>query len=233
MWGQWAISAREILKFPLLAGLSLLLVVAANADVEADASNGGTPGSVSSEANGPTTCVDLNADCSTLMVNYYGESVEFALFRRESGNDGMYATGSADDISPDKQAAALPGNEKIKSDNTSQLLGIDFLRGFKDKDIDPAFKAEFSVVEDGAWLGVRGSRIPGLHLPAIESRWHRRTGPQRRKFSNLLGLCTRLSVESGRKCPRQWPVRYLTGGIERYLSVTENQFHQRSTNRCL
>lgn len=150
MWGQWAISAREILKFPLLASLSLLLVVAANADIDADASNGGTPGSVSSEANGPTTCVDLNADCSTLMVNYYGDSVEFALFRRESGNDSMYATGSADDVSPDTQAAALPGNEKIKSDNTSQLLGIDFLRGFKDKDIDPAFKDEFSAVEDGA-----------------------------------------------------------------------------------
>ena len=82
MWGQWAISAREILKFPLLAYMSFLLVVAANADVDADASNGSTPRSVSSEAKGPTTCVDLNADCSTLMINYYGDSVQFALFRR-------------------------------------------------------------------------------------------------------------------------------------------------------
>lgn len=153
MYGRWTISAREPLKFPLLAAMSFLLVVAASADIHADANNGSTPASVSSETKGPTTCIDLNADCSTLMINYYGDSVEFALFRRESMNDETYATRSADSDSSDKQAAPtneLPGNDKIKSANARQSLGMDFLRGFKDNGIDPAFKDDLSAVDSGA-----------------------------------------------------------------------------------
>jgi hypothetical protein len=133
--------------------MSFLLAAAVSADVDADASNGSTLNSLSTETKDSTTCIDLNADCSTLMINYSGDSVEFALFRRESVDDDTYATRSADSDSTENQAAptdALPGNEAIKSHNARQSLAMDFLQGFKDKSIDPAFKDELSAMESGA-----------------------------------------------------------------------------------
>jgi len=193
---RWAISARETLKFPLLAAMSFLLAVAASADVDADAGNGSTPDSLSSETKGPTTCIDLNADCSTLMINYSGDSVEFALFRRESVSDETYATHSADSDSPGQQAAptdALPGNEAIKSDNTSRSLGMDFLRGFKDKGIDPAFKDELSAVESGA---AGAGSIHGWAFAAAASLEHTSRQP------NPDGIAT--PGHSGENSPNFW-----------------------------
>jgi hypothetical protein len=149
------ISARKTLIFPLLASMSFLLVASANADVDGDtgAAEVNAISSASTLAKDPTTCVDLNADCSTLMINYYGDSVELALFLHGSARDEKYEADSKDYDPPDQKAAsteALSGSAAVNSRNTNQSLGIDFLRGFKDKAIDPAFKEELYTEQDSA-----------------------------------------------------------------------------------
>lgn len=147
-------SAREKLKFLMLASLVFLPAVAASAAVDGDAetADGNIISATSNLDSGPTSCVDLNADCSTLMVNYYGDSVEFALFRRGSLNDTTYRAHSSDNTPPDSEphpVTDLSSSEQVTSGNNDHLLGIDFLRGLKDKSADPAFNGEFSAKETG------------------------------------------------------------------------------------
>lgn len=145
--------ARKALAALVLATMSLSLAVTSHAEAPADASNGGTSGSVSSAANGPAPCIDLDADCSTLMINYSGDAVEFALFRRESVEEETNGADSTGYAASGEQAAPtgeLSGNGKVKTGNSSQLPGVDFLRGFRDRDIDPAFKDAIAAWKDGA-----------------------------------------------------------------------------------
>jgi hypothetical protein len=149
------IGARKALKFPLRASMSFLLVASANADVDGNTgvAEVNTISSVSNLAKDPTSCVDLNADCSTLMINYYGDSVELALFRHGSARDEKYEADSKDYDPTDQQATpteALSGSENVNSGNINQSLGIDFLRGFGDNSPDPAFTDGRSAEENGA-----------------------------------------------------------------------------------
>jgi hypothetical protein len=62
---------------------------------------------------------------------------------------------------PDKPATLpeeLTGSEMVIPGNSSQLLAVDFLRGFNDKGIDPAFAGDLSATEDGA------ARADGMHV---------------------------------------------------------------------
>lgn len=150
-------SVRKKLKFLILPSVTLLLTLATNAavggDGDADASDSTTVTATSTLGNDPTNCIDLNADCSTLMVNYHGESVEFALFRRGSLKDTSYEVDSTDYDPSNDQAYAtknLPSGDSSKSDSSEQSLGVDFLRGLEAKGDDPALKGEFSGKEDSS-----------------------------------------------------------------------------------
>ena len=150
-------SVREKLKFLILTSMATLLAFAANAaddgEGDADASDGTTINDTSNLGNDLTNCIDLNADCSTLMVNYYGESVQFALFRRGALKDISYGADSTAYYPSNDQAHAtkdLSSGESSKPDNSKQLLGMDFLRGLEAKADDPAFTGEFSGKEDSS-----------------------------------------------------------------------------------
>ena len=138
---RWARNARGKMHFVMLASVSFLLVAVVNAaaDKAPDLAEDTPRGAGLSLDNAPHPCVDLNAACSTLMINYYGDSVEFSLLQRGSSKGRAY---SADD--------KLPGGVKGKPDSNEQLLGIDFLRGFNATSDTGALQGEFSTKAAGA-----------------------------------------------------------------------------------
>ena len=128
--------ARGKWYFVMHASVSFLLavVLTAAADNAPDTAGGNPASVISSLDSASNLCVDLNADCSSLMVNYYGDSVEFSLLQSGSLKGRAYST-------HDK----LPDGGKVKPDSNEQMLGIDFLRGFNTTSDTRAFKGEFSV----------------------------------------------------------------------------------------
>jgi hypothetical protein len=124
-------SARGKRHFLMRACVSFLLAVVVNAAADK------TP-DTAEDTPIAQPCVDLNAACSTLMINYYGDSVEFSLFQRASSKGSAYSIDNK-----------LPGGVKVKPDSNEQLLGIDFLRGFNTTSDTGAFQGKFSTRADG------------------------------------------------------------------------------------
>lgn len=134
------ITAAWPLKFLTRASISFLLAIAANAGAGVDKGGSDTPGAASGSATAPAACVDMSAGCSTLMVNYYGHAVTFALFRHGDARATTDRDRTAGD-NPDNKARppeTTSGSELPAAESNDLLLNIDFLRGFEDRDGAPA-----------------------------------------------------------------------------------------------
>tara|TARA_R110002072_G_scaffold23437_5_gene81125 strand:- start:2677 stop:3432 length:756 start_codon:yes stop_codon:yes gene_type:complete len=146
------------LKFVIVSAVVLLRAVAANADVDiegsvADAGRKASAGDHSNPVGDPATCVDPIADCSTLMVNYYNDSVEFALFQRGNREISVPLEKRTEGGAASAQARPLENLSKRKEqplDSNQWLLGIDFLRGFEYAVDNPEMQDEFAGAERGA-----------------------------------------------------------------------------------
>lgn len=134
------IAAAGTLKFLAWASISFLLAIAANAGVGVNKGGRDTPGAVSRSATALAPCVDMNADCSTLMVNYYGDAVTFSLFRHgdAGATTGGDRTAGNDPNNKARPLEKLSSSEPPAADGNDLLLNIDFLRGFHGRAGDPA-----------------------------------------------------------------------------------------------
>ncbi len=144
----------------IVAGAVLMMALAANAAGTGGISTPGTAGDgsigdVTRPVGNLSNCVDLKGDCNTLMVNYYSDSVEFALFQR-----GKFG-GSSAEKPVDKQRVSRGqhsnGNQLATADGQERALSIDFLHGLQEKGDAPAVATHIS----GA--GQDAPALEGLH----------------------------------------------------------------------
>jgi hypothetical protein len=147
--------ARHTFVRAMLPGMFLMMAVAVHAAGTGDnnapiATGDSSLGNITRPVGNLSSCVDLKGDCNTLMVNYYSDSVEFALFQR-----GKYSGSAVDDRAGKRgasQEAQSGNNELAASAGQRKMLGIDFLRGLQEKGKqaaqgmhDWAFAAETSL----------------------------------------------------------------------------------------
>ncbi|CAA0095591.1 Uncharacterised protein [Halioglobus japonicus] len=150
--------ARQKFELTVVAGMCLMMAVAAKAtgtgDENASTTAGdGSLGKITRPVGNLSSCVDLKGDCSTLMVNYYSDSVEFALFQR--GKYGGSTAADPADAQDASQGKHSNSNELAASDGQEKMLGIDFLRGLQDKGDVPVLSNHPSDTEKDS-LAVEG-----------------------------------------------------------------------------
>lgn len=146
------------LKFSIVTAMVLLQAVAANADFDnkasiTDAGRNANAGDRSIALGDPATCIDPTFDCSTLMVNYYNDSVEFALFQRGDGKLAVRRKHRKEDSAASAQARPLENlsqRKELPVASNERLLGIDFLRGFEYAGDIPEMQDDFAGMERSA-----------------------------------------------------------------------------------
>ena len=165
--------ARHKFDLTIVAGMFLMLAVAVKAagnDSAPSAARDGGLGDITRPVGNLSSCVDLKGDCNTLMVNYYSDSVEFALFQR-----GKYSGAATDDPLGNQgvsQGTPSNSNQWAVSEGHEKMLRIDFLRGLQDKGDAPIYSAHPSDTQK------RALSVEGMHdwaFAAARSLSHQHT----------------------------------------------------------